>query len=53
MSLTKKNIILKGVAASPGIAIGRVFLLEDDDYCLIQKEIPKNARALRDRKSVV
>lgn len=45
MSLTKKNIILKGVAASPGIAIGRVFLLEDDDYCLIQKEIPKNARA--------
>ena len=45
MSLTKKNIILKGVAASPGIAIGRVFLLEDDDYCLIQKEISKNARA--------
>ena len=45
MSYSKKNIILKGVAASPGIAIGKVFLLEDDDYCLIQKEIPKNARA--------
>lgn len=45
MPFTKKNIILKGVAASSGIAIGKVFLLEDDDYCLIQKEIPKNARA--------
>ncbi|MDR1194989.1 MAG: phosphoenolpyruvate--protein phosphotransferase [Endomicrobium sp.] len=45
MSLSKKNIILKGVAASPGIAIGKVFLLEDDEYCLIHKEIPKNARA--------
>ncbi|MCL2145302.1 MAG: phosphoenolpyruvate--protein phosphotransferase [Endomicrobia bacterium] len=45
MPLTKKNIILKGVAASPGIAIGKVFMLEDDDYSLIQKEIPKNARA--------
>lgn len=40
----KKDIILKGVAASSGIAIGKVFLLEDDDFCLIQKEIPKNAR---------
>jgi phosphotransferase system enzyme I (PtsI) len=45
MSLSKKNIILKGVAASPGIAIGKVFLLEDDEYCLIHKEIPKTARA--------
>ncbi|MCL1972765.1 MAG: phosphoenolpyruvate--protein phosphotransferase [Endomicrobia bacterium] len=45
MPSLKKNIILKGVAASSGIAIGRVFLLEDDDYCLIQKDIPKNARA--------
>lgn len=40
----KKNTIVKGVAASSGIAIGKVFLLEDDDFCLIQKEIPKNAR---------
>ncbi|MDR2426686.1 MAG: phosphoenolpyruvate--protein phosphotransferase [Endomicrobium sp.] len=45
MHLTKKNIILKGVAASPGIAIGKVFLLEDDEYFLIHKEIPKNERA--------
>ncbi|GHT54745.1 phosphoenolpyruvate-protein phosphotransferase [Endomicrobiia bacterium] len=44
--LNKKDIILKGVAASSGIAIGRVFLFEDDNYfCLISKEIPKNARA--------
>ncbi|MCL2485645.1 MAG: phosphoenolpyruvate--protein phosphotransferase [Endomicrobia bacterium] len=34
------EIILKGVAASPGIAIGRIFLLEDDDYFLLQKNIP-------------
>ncbi|MDR3124327.1 MAG: phosphoenolpyruvate--protein phosphotransferase [Endomicrobium sp.] len=40
-----KNIILKGVAASAGVAIGKAFLLEEDDFCLIYKEIPKNARA--------
>ena len=40
----KKDIIIKGVAASPGIAIGKVFLLENDDICLIRKEIPENAR---------
>ncbi|MDR0800169.1 MAG: phosphoenolpyruvate--protein phosphotransferase [Endomicrobium sp.] len=40
----KKDIIIKGVAASPGIAIGKVFLLENDDICLIHKEIPRNAR---------
>lgn len=45
MPHVKKNIIIKGVAASSGIAIGKVFLLEDDDFCLIQKEIPKNARS--------
>ena len=39
------NIILKGVAASAGIVIGKAFLLEDEDFCLIQREIPKNARA--------
>ncbi|MCA6079620.1 MAG: phosphoenolpyruvate--protein phosphotransferase [Endomicrobium sp.] len=40
----KKDIVIKGVAASPGIAIGKVFLLENDDICLIHKEIPENAR---------
>ena len=44
MPQNKKNLVLKGVAASAGIVIGKVFLLEDDDFCLIQKEIPKNAR---------
>lgn len=45
MPQNKHNLILKGVAASSGIVIGKVFLLEDDDFFLIQKEIPKNARA--------
>ncbi|MDR1942440.1 MAG: phosphoenolpyruvate--protein phosphotransferase [Endomicrobium sp.] len=40
----KTDVVFKGVAASSGIAIGKVFLLEDDDFCLIQKEIPGNAR---------
>ncbi len=45
MAQSRKDLTLKGVAASTGIVIGKVFLLEDDDFCLIQKEIPKNARA--------
>jgi phosphotransferase system enzyme I (PtsI) len=40
----KKDINIKGIAASPGIAIGKVFLLENDDFCLIHKEIPINER---------
>ncbi|GHT24299.1 phosphoenolpyruvate--protein phosphotransferase [Endomicrobiia bacterium] len=39
-----KDIIIKGVAASPGIAIGKVFLFENDDFCLVHKEIPQNER---------
>jgi phosphotransferase system enzyme I (PtsI) len=39
-----KDIIIKGIAASPGIAIGKVFLLENDDFCLIRKEIPENEK---------
>lgn len=38
----KPTNILQGVAASPGIAIGKVFLLEDDEFCLIQREIAKD-----------
>jgi phosphotransferase system enzyme I (PtsI) len=34
--------ILQGIAASSGIAIGKVFLLEDDEFCLIQREISKD-----------
>jgi phosphotransferase system enzyme I (PtsI) len=38
----KSTLILHGVAASPGIAIGKVYLLEDDEFCLIQREISKD-----------
>lgn len=38
----KTNIIVNGVAASAGIAIGKVFILEEDDFVLIEKEIQKN-----------
>ncbi|MDR3256980.1 MAG: phosphoenolpyruvate--protein phosphotransferase [Endomicrobium sp.] len=40
----RRNIVFKGIAASPGIAVGNVFLLEVDDFCLIHKEIPINIR---------
>ncbi|MDR1784513.1 MAG: phosphoenolpyruvate--protein phosphotransferase [Endomicrobium sp.] len=39
----KRDVIFKGVAASSGIAIGKVFFLEDDDFCVIRREIPSNA----------
>jgi len=39
----KRDVIFKGVAASSGIAIGKVFFLEDDDFCVIRREIPINA----------
>ena len=44
MADNKRNIVIKGVPASPGIAIGKVFLLEDDVFYVIQKEIPRHAR---------
>ena len=37
--INKTNIILNGVPASAGVAIGKVFILEDDDFVLIEKEI--------------
>ncbi|MDR1523521.1 MAG: phosphoenolpyruvate--protein phosphotransferase [Endomicrobium sp.] len=39
-----ENIILKGITASGGVSVGKAFLLDDDDICLIYREIPKNAR---------
>ncbi|MDR2644821.1 MAG: phosphoenolpyruvate--protein phosphotransferase [Endomicrobium sp.] len=39
-----RDIFLEGIAASPGIAIGKVFLLEEEDFCFIRKEIPKSFR---------
>jgi len=43
----KKNIIIRGVAASPQIAIGRVFLFEDDDFStsLIRHSVAEKDRA--------
>jgi phosphotransferase system enzyme I (PtsI) len=38
-----RDIVLEGIAASPGIAIGKAFLLEEDFY-FIRKEIPKSFR---------
>lgn len=31
----------KGVAASPGIAIGRVYILEKEDFCILEYKIKK------------
>ena len=39
-----RDIFLEGIAASPGIAIGKVFLLEEEGFCFIRKEIPKSFR---------
>ena len=41
MSL-RNNIILKGIGVSAGIAIGKVFVLKEDDFKLIEKNIPKD-----------
>ncbi|MDR3281637.1 MAG: hypothetical protein LBS78_01230, partial [Endomicrobium sp.] len=46
----KENIVIKGVAASPGIAIGKVFLVEADDLRLIYRKIPMNARELEKKR---
>ncbi|MBQ3942977.1 MAG: phosphoenolpyruvate--protein phosphotransferase [Elusimicrobia bacterium] len=32
--------MLNGIAASSGVAIGKVFVLEEDDFLIIKKEIP-------------
>ncbi|MFH1369287.1 MAG: phosphoenolpyruvate--protein phosphotransferase [Elusimicrobiota bacterium] len=41
---TEKNTtyILQGVAASPGIAIGKVFLMEDEEFYPVQREVLKD-----------
>lgn len=36
------NIIIKGIGVSSGIAIGRVFILEEDDFKLVEKNVNKN-----------
>ncbi|MDR3071469.1 MAG: phosphoenolpyruvate--protein phosphotransferase [Endomicrobium sp.] len=46
----EKNVILRGVAASSGIAIGKVFLLTDDDFSLVYKEVPKSERCFEKKR---
>lgn len=36
-------MLYKGSPASPGIAIGKAFFLEDEDFCAIKRTIPKDA----------
>ncbi|MDR1662980.1 MAG: phosphoenolpyruvate--protein phosphotransferase [Endomicrobium sp.] len=43
MSVDDKDIVLEGIAASAGIAIGKVFLLEEN-FCFVCKEVPKSFR---------
>ena len=34
-------IIIKGIAASPGIAIGKVYVLEDEEIVVTRVEVPQ------------
>ena len=40
--MKQKNVILNGVAASAGVAIGKVFLLEEDVFSYSKVEIPQD-----------
>ena len=40
--------MLKGVAASPGIAIGKAFLLEEEEFVILRKEMGR--KKIRDEK---
>mgnify|MGYP001611841037 FL=1 len=35
-------IVIKGIAASPGISIGRAYVLEDEDIVVERIEIPRD-----------
>lgn len=37
--MKQNNIILNGIAASAGVAVGKVFLLEEDDFSFVKVEI--------------
>jgi phosphotransferase system enzyme I (PtsI) len=39
-----KDTTLKGIAASCGVAIGKVFILKEEEFCFIRKEIPQSFR---------
>ncbi|MBI4678906.1 MAG: hypothetical protein HY748_15110, partial [Elusimicrobia bacterium] len=34
-------IVIKGVAASPGISIGRAYVLEDEEIVITRVDIPR------------
>jgi len=38
---TKDEIIIKGIPASPGVAIGKVFLLDSEQYVITKRRIDK------------
>lgn len=38
----KTTYIMQGIAASPGIAVGKVFLLEDEEFYPVQRELLKD-----------
>ena len=42
MSRSKESIILRGVAASDGIAIGTAFVLEDEEVAIPRWDVPKD-----------
>ncbi len=37
--MKQNNIILNGIAASSGVAIGKVFVLEEDDFLVVKREL--------------
>ncbi|MBQ3834014.1 MAG: phosphoenolpyruvate--protein phosphotransferase [Elusimicrobia bacterium] len=38
--MKQSNIVLNGIAASSGVAIGKVFILEEDDLVSVKKDVP-------------
>ena len=40
--MKQKDIVLNGIAASSGIAVGKVFLLEEDVFSYSKVEIPQD-----------
>ena len=36
-------IVIKGIAASPGIAIGKAYVVEDDDIVVERVEVPRGS----------
>ncbi len=43
MNKNSKTEVVNGISASEGIAIGRAFLVEEKEFCVIPRRIPKNS----------